>query len=676
MSLRENTNVVLAHFSLDENGAFTSSCRSFESAFGSTYGKNISDFLVSDDKKKFPKEIPAPKKSKARKTYRLVTAEGMIVTCTHDHFANGNRNPSETVHTYKFVCFLSQGDTQSEIPLFNDIGFPVVSCDNSGTFRGFNVPFGRLLNTGDDGLEDENFFNCLTGLDEDDLKAAMIKSLSETGQWSGGVQLKTIVSSSKTFFAKAKRVQHNVVDEGHIVFSLVESNIDPNEEGRITVSYEGYDYLTNLPTRPFFFEALNKAISRQRRTKSKDALLLIDLDHFKDINDTYGHNVGDEVLKVSANRLKQVIRDSDIVARLGGDEFGFILYDFGTLESLGRIAEKIRISMNKPIHYREHTIETSASIGIVSDLTGDNVDMVMEQADLSSYFAKHKGRNIYQFFNKELSDQYTKRKTIRKRLAQAILQNKLSLEFQPRIDIARKNITAVESFLRWKDDLLGQVPPLDFIHIAEEDGMAGSLNKWVLEKAVAQFAQWAPHLDISTNLSINVSLRQLLTADFVSTVEKSLTEHNMPFSALSLEISEETLMTGGERITNSLKRLKKLGTHIILDNYGTSYSSPSLINDMCVDTVKIDRSIISQLEDKTTRRQLDAMFSFCQKMELGMIADGVENKKDFEYLRDMGCVQFQGYYFTSPISSEDSMESFRKILSDQLKTHGLDFPIL
>jgi len=422
-----------------------------------------------------------------------------------------------------------------------------------------------------------------------------------------------------------------------------------------------YDMLTSLPNRVLFKEYIFRAINRSKRTNEYYALLFIDLDNFKMVNDTVGHSIGDEVLIEAAKRLKNSIRKNDIVARLGGDEFVVLVETNNknkndVINSVMKVTQKILKQLQQPYNIEKHIFRISASIGIKLFNNDDfSMDELMRYADSAMYNAKFGGKNRFEFFNPEIQRVMENKIILTEKLRNAIENSDMVLYYQPQIQyINDENIVGVEALIRWIDSNNNIISPAEFIPLAEESGLILELGEWILNEAFRQIEIWSSD-DIKSKwrVSINVSSKQFEEKNFVTKVEEIIQKHKIDTSLVMLELTEGVLVQNFEETIEKLHYLKALGLSLSIDDFGTGYSSLSYLKKLPVDELKIDRSFINDLiEDENDEIITQTIISIGQKFGLDVIAEGVETKEQLEKLHSIGCALFQGYLFAKPTKAE------------------------
>ncbi|TKB09682.1 EAL domain-containing protein [Desulforhopalus sp. IMCC35007] len=440
-----------------------------------------------------------------------------------------------------------------------------------------------------------------------------------------------------------------------------------------------YDNLTELPNRAFFMARIEQAISFAKQQERSLAVLFLDLDNFKRINDTLGHNVGDELLRTTARRITHSLRSSDTVsrsvvedqnkrhlARLGGDEFTVLLADLQQPEDALIVANRIREELAKPMQLNDHKLIITPSIGIsLFPRDGNDVVTLLKSADMAMYFAKRTGRNNVQFFEGSMNENALLRMNLENELRQAIERNEMSLHYQPQIDLTTGKVTGLEALIRWQNFTLGNVPPLDFIPIAEDSGLIIPIGEWVLRTACRQAKSWQDADVEFSRIAVNVSVRQFAQKEFPSLIAQVLRETNLEPSALELEITESILMNNADKAVETLKQLKAIGVHLAIDDFGTGYSSLSYLKQFPIDRLKIDRSFINAITTDTDDQAIaSAVISLAESMKLQVTAEGVETVGQMQFLKQEKCDEAQGFHISRPMTATDA-ERFLRALKDQ-----------
>lgn len=437
-----------------------------------------------------------------------------------------------------------------------------------------------------------------------------------------------------------------------------------------------YDHLTGLPNRAFFMTRLEQAIETAREEARSLAVLFLDLDNFKRVNDTLGHTTGDILLRLVARRIEHSLRSSDVVsralpeteenfnlARLGGDEFTVLLADLQHPDDALIVADRIRQELSQPIQLHEHRLIVTPSIGIsLYPKDGEDIVSLLKSADMAMYFAKSTGRNNVQFFQGSMNEDALLRMNLENELRCALERQEMSLHYQPQVDLASGTLTGFEALLRWHNFTLGHVPPLDFIPIAEESGLIIPIGEWVLRTACKQVRSWQDAGMEIGRIAVNVSGRQFMHEDFPELVAKILQETGLAPAVLELEITESILMKTAHDAVGILRRLKAVGVQLAIDDFGTGYSSLSYLKQFPIDCLKIDRSFVTDITtDPDDQAIAGAIVAMAENMHLHVIAEGVETIAQMEFLQRVKCNEAQGYYISRPMTAADTEIFVRRL---------------
>jgi len=416
-----------------------------------------------------------------------------------------------------------------------------------------------------------------------------------------------------------------------------------------------HDALTDLPNRLLLRERLDHELKRVKRGESL-AVLCLDLDHFKSVNDTLGHPIGDELLKLVADRLRGCTREPDTIARLGGDEFAIIMTKMQKTSDPAMLARRIRESIIKPYQIEGHQIITDISIGIsIAPDDGTEPDELLKNADMALYGAKADGRGAYRFFELEMDARMKARRDLEMDLRKALVNEEFELYYQPLVNLQTNEITAFEALLRWKHPVRGMISPADFIPIAEETGLIVPLGEWVLNTAGAEAVNWPGHVKVAVNLSP----AQLTNRNLVHVVKTALTDSGMAAGRLQLEITETVLLQNTFATLARLHELRKLGAQIALDDFGTGYSSLSYLRSFPFDKIKIDQSFIQDMSNGAEPLAIvNAVAGLAKCLNMISTAEGVETQQQMDTVQSMGCTEMQGYLFSRARPAEEIGQFF------------------
>ena len=423
-----------------------------------------------------------------------------------------------------------------------------------------------------------------------------------------------------------------------------------------------YDHLTGLPNRTLAMDRLERAIPLSRREKDLLAVMFLDLDNFKIVNDTLGHSAGDELLLATARRLQKTLRSSDTVARLGGDEFLLIMPALGNLDELESAAGRVLNCFAEPITVEGREIFVTASLGItVAPNDSDDPHVLLRNADAAMYKAKDAGRDAYQFFTPAMNQRAVARLKLESNLRQALDRREFFLEYQPVVDAETNRIVSAEALLRWRSPTLGQVSPGEFIPVAEDTGLIIAIGDWVLETACREARNWQSLYGDSMRIAVNISSRQMRGNNLADSVKRALELSGLPASSLELEVTEGVLLDDREDTAVTLERLHQMGVQLAVDDFGTGYSSLGYLRQFPFDLLKIDRSFILDLADSDSHFTLvRAITAMAGGLGLEVIAEGVETEAQLERLQGLGCRLIQGYYYSHPLSAP----AFAGLLAD------------
>lgn len=421
-----------------------------------------------------------------------------------------------------------------------------------------------------------------------------------------------------------------------------------------------HDGLTGLPNRSFFTKLLHQSLASSRRSGKPLSLMFMDLDKFKTINDTLGHDAGDQLLQEVAKRIKGVLRQTDVVARLGGDEFVILLPDTGDEEQLAEASRKILNAVRSSYMLSGREIRTTISIGVsVYPEHGQDEDTLMKHADIAMYHAKEQGRNNVRFYSDDISTSSLERMALENSLRNALDNGELRLFYQAKRDLATGMITGMEALLRWQHPDLGLIAPMQFIRIAEETGLIIPIGRWVLETACRQSVAWRKQ-GLSFCMAVNLSAVQFRDNSLLQDLETILQQTGMEPEQLELEITESMIMPDLAKAISVMQQMKQLGVRIAIDDFGTGYSSLSALKDFPIDTIKIDGSFIADIEgNKESQGVADAIIAMGRTLGLVIVAEGVESAAQVDYLKSRVCDQFQGFYLNVPMPPSQFEELLR-----------------
>lgn len=496
-------------------------------------------------------------------------------------------------------------------------------------------------------LPDSNGFNTLDAL----LNITSDKPIVIlTGRSDEELALKAVEKGAQDYLLKGNL-------DGDLMARSIRYALDRKKTELQLSAMAKYDALTGLANRNLFQDRLQQALLRAKRSSEHVALLFLDLDHFKRVNDSFGHDIGDLLLIQVADRLRECVRAPDTVARLGGDEFTIILEGVQNKESVSIITEKISRVISEPFYLGEYEIFTSASVGITlyegDALVGSQT--LLKQCDLAMYSAKRHGRNTYKFFSKKMNDQAKAYMKLEQDLRSALKNKEFFLHYQPQIDAEKNCLIGAEALLRWKHPRKGIMHPASFIPILEESGLIVEAGEWVLRTACSDWCVWIErkYLPPSSVISINLSAHQFCQQKLASVIQDVLQETGLRPENLDLEITENILLKNSTANIGLLKELKDLGVSISIDDFGTGFSSLSYLKHFPVDRLKIDKSFIKDiLSNNKDKAIVLSIVSLAKNLDLDVVVEGVDEQEKLNHLRNQGCRIFQGYYFSKPVTSD------------------------
>ena len=453
--------------------------------------------------------------------------------------------------------------------------------------------------------------------------------------------------------------------KGHIDRSTLERSIryaiernrlleQLEESKRLERHLAYHDALTILPNRHLLHDRLQQALAQSKRSGKLAALLFLDLDGFKRINDTLGHGIGDLLLKSVAKRLKTTVRQVDTVARLGGDEFTIVLLEINHAQDAKNVAQKILKVISRPYKIEEHELFVTASVGIsIYPDDGSDIESLIRKADIAMYRAKGQGKNNYQVYHLSMDAKFFERLTLENSLRKAVENEELVAYYQPQVDLRTGEITGVEALVRWQHQKFGLVPPDKFIPLAEETGVILEIDDWMMKTACRQIKNWEREGIANIRVAVNLSTRQFRQKNLTEKVAQILNDSAVQPENLCLEITENEVMHNIETTVEILQALKKMGVLLSLDDFGTGYSSLSYLKRFPIDILKIDRTFVNGIpSDRDDTAISTAIVVLAHSMELKVIAEGVEEPEQIAFLQSLQCDEIQGFYFSRPLSAE------------------------
>jgi len=487
-----------------------------------------------------------------------------------------------------------------------------------------------------------------------------IPTLRETGEFNGDVELfkksgeRIHVALSLSFLRDEQKKPIAMVGYSQDITKRKEIEKELEEQRKILKYQAHYDALTGLPNRALFQDTLLKAIEKAKRHSKQLALFFIDLDRFKQINDSLGHEIGDKVLQDISLRLRDIIRKEDSLARLGGDEFTVLIEDINRGENASILAQKILQSLSEALYIDGHTLYVSCSIGIsLFPQDCDSGNKLTMYADAAMYKAKDEGKNNFQFYSSEMTNLAFEHVTLEAGLREAIVNEEFVVYYQPQVDGTSDKLIGMEALVRWNHSTDGLISPAKFIPIAEETGLIIELDQWVMKTAMQQIALWYKKGLNPGVLAMNLAIKQLQKKDFIPMFKELIRETGCKPEWLELEVTEGQIMTNPEDAIKILKELSDLGIELAIDDFGTGYSSLSYLKKLPINKLKVDQSFVKDLPlDEEDAGITKAVIALANSLNLKVIAEGVETQEQKEFLIKNKCINIQGYFYSKPIPKE------------------------
>ena len=545
------------------------------------------------------------------------------------------------------------GELQLAAAVFDSSLDAIVITDSQGTILKANAAATRITGYSADELLGRNPRIFQSDRHDRAFYAELWRSVMQDGRWQGEIynRRKNGEVYPELLSISAIRDERGAI--GNFISIFIDISAQKETERRLDYMAH-YDGLTGLPNRDLFNDRLLVALAQAKRSSRPIAVLFIDLDHFKYVNDTFGHAMGDELLRAVARRMQGSLRVEDTLSRISGDEFIILLQHFDTREGVGLVADKILSAMKLPFGIGEHEIYISASIGIsIYPEDGDHPELLLKNSDTAMYHAKSDGRGGARFFMSSMESHSIKRLELERHLHHALEQEEFLLSYQPQFDLGSGQLTGVEALLRWQRPDVGLVSPQNFIPLAEETGLIVPIGEWVLRTACAQGCAWGRSGAGLLRVAVNISARQFGRADFCETVGTILSDTGFPPDCLELELTESLAMHHAEETVLTLKKLKALGVQISIDDFGTGYSSLSYLKRFPVDSLKIDKSFVDGIaDDPNDAAIVIAIIAMAHSMGLGVIAEGVETEEQLDFLKLHHCNEVQGFLLGRPMPPE------------------------
>ena len=579
-------------------------------------------------------------------------------------------NPLRMAGTARDITAIRRAERERRVALevLRSMSEAVAVIDLEFCFISVNPSFSRITGYSEEEVTGVNSSMLDSGQHSPDFYRRVRDILERTGHWAGEMWQRRKDDEEFLGWVEMSEVRDSLGMRSHFV--AVVNDITDKKRAEQELRYlANYDTLTGLPNRALLSERLGRAIIRARRQETRVAVLFLDLDRFKDINDSLGHAAGDRLLKAAASRLQSTVSASDTVARLGGDEFTVVLEDVESVLAVERMAREILTAFSTPLEVDErHDVSITPSLGI--SLYPDHALVptdLLKYADTAMYQAKAEGRNTYQIYNETMDAEARRRAAIISALRKALERGEFRLVYQPRMALADGRITGVEALLRWNSSDLGEISPTVFIPLAEESGLIVSIGEWVLGEACRQMKSWRQHGLTEICVGVNVSVLQLLRGNLVAYLKRLLEVTELPADRLELELTESMVMQNAEQTTAMLNELRRLGVSLAIDDFGTGYSSLVYLKRLPIDTLKIDKEFIDDLtRDADDEAITSTIVTMGHSLGLTVVAEGVENEDQLNFLRQQGCDEIQGHWLSRPLDGDRCLAFIRSWRPDLL----------
>lgn len=544
----------------------------------------------------------------------------------------------------------------------------VYLLDPRGCFTFVNERFETLLGYEPDELIGEHYSKVIDPADTENARYVFAERRSgERAARDVELRLrpKAAVDGSLSFEASSTSIELTAMgvyedqqnrDAGRFVGTFgTARDITERKRAQEVINFQAYhDLLTHLPNRALFKDRLGLAITQARRNEQRLAVMFLDLDRFKLVNDTLGHSMGDRLLKAVAHRLKSCLRKGDTLSRFGGDEFTLLLPEVHSEADIHGIARKILEQINKPYYIDDHELNVGVSIGIAMfPEAGETVESLIQNADIAMYYVKGRGKNDFQLFTDKMNEQYATRLGLERELQKAVSAGEFEVHYQPQIDVSSDTVIGVEALVRWRHPRRGVILPGEFMSLAQESGLVGQIDEWVQRRALEDLRGWHDAGRTDLRLALNVSGQWLMQDDFVERFRENTRAAGVSPDCLRVEVSERVIMADPDIVVQKLRMVADDGVQIAVDGFGTGYSSLAYLQQLPVGLLKIDRSFVHEISTGTQSIVVDAIVAMAKGLDLQLIAEGVESRRQLDYLREHGCSLVQGFVHSQPMPAEE-----------------------
>ncbi|MFI4869139.1 MAG: putative bifunctional diguanylate cyclase/phosphodiesterase [Steroidobacterales bacterium] len=599
-----------------------------------------------------PRFSLAVEKPAALFTAAVFVGMGVLFSLFHDRLRKANQQATEALHALGAAS--ERVGRPYEATVFNNTMDAILIADADKKIVAVNPAYTNMTGFEPADVIGKNPGVHKSGRHDTEFYRALWRTLQETGHWQGEIWNRRKNGEVYPAWENISVVKDDHGRTTHYV--SVMSDISPLKRAEERLSHLAHhDALTNLPNRLTFSSHLEQALERAKRHQQKLALLLLDLDRFKNVNDTLGHDAGDQLLQIVATRLRHCLRSEDLVARLGGDEFAIVLEEVSRAEDAGATAEKINRAVAEPAQLVGGEVVTSASIGIsIYPDDADNAADLAKGADASMYRAKSRGRDTYEFYTAEMTILALKRLSIENELRLALARNEFVLHYQPQIELASGRTAGLEALLRWRHPERGLLLPADFIEIAEKSGVIDAIGDWVIHQACAQVRLWHNAGLSPGRVAINLCGREILYDHKPQCLRSAMEQNGFTPGDVPIQIEiRESVLQSGENIVSTLNQFRRLGSSIAIDNFGTGHSSLSQLKRLPIDTLKVDRSVIRGIsQDSDHQAVVSAILLIGRSLGWRVIAQGVETPEQLAFLRERGVDEVQGFLISEALAPD------------------------
>lgn len=564
-------------------------------------------------------------------------------------------------------CSLFQGlDIDSACQLFEESSAGMLILDENLIARSANSALSKISGCDKGQIIGRNLYDLISTEDHELLKQCLA-GLDKEGQKGGTERIRFRTCNDLNLWCRTtiNALFSNDKPEPQ-AYIVIAQDVTEQRQAEEQIKYLAYyDTLTDLPNRTLFRDRFEQALAQAKRGANQLAIIYLDLDRFKAVNDTCGHDAGDRLLELVAERIKGCVREADTLARLSGDEFAILMPHISDTNQAEALCRKVTAIMAEPFNVADHLLQISTSMGVgVYPEDGQDTEVLMRAADLAMFEAKTRGRNMFVFHSSQINERAMSRLSLEKELRVASFENEFELVYQPQVRADDRSLCGVEALVRWNHQGKGQISPGRFIPMAEETGLILLLGEWILRTACEQTVAWLEAGLDPVKVAVNVSASQIKHPGFPNIVKQILQQTGVPPEKIELEITEGIFLGNAKEVANALWRIKDLGVSFAIDDFGTGYSSFIYLKHLPIDRVKIAREFISDiLKDEDDAAIVEAIVAIANSLKLNLLAEGVETADQVEAVMGSGCFEMQGYYFSKPLGKDELTACLKAKLS-------------